>query len=98
MRATAGRSGPTSGVSRRVGRAPNATPPTLAGGRAVGGDRAFVLERPLCGRCYNPSIAAQINRFEFEGHSLAYAEHGAGPRAVVLLPGLLFNHRMHEPV
>ncbi len=43
-------------------------------------------------------IAAQINQFEFEGHSLAYAEHGTGPRTVVLLPGLLFNHRMHEPV
>jgi pimeloyl-ACP methyl ester carboxylesterase len=39
-----------------------------------------------------------MNAFEFEGHRLAYAEHGAGARVVVLLPGLLFNHRMHEPV
>jgi pimeloyl-ACP methyl ester carboxylesterase len=43
-------------------------------------------------------IAASINHFEFEGHRLAYTEHGSGARVVVLLPGLLFNHRMHGPL
>lgn len=36
--------------------------------------------------------------FEHDGHQLAYAEHGSGPRAIVLLPGLLFSQRMQEPL
>jgi pimeloyl-ACP methyl ester carboxylesterase len=37
-------------------------------------------------------------RFEFEGHRLFYDEYGAGPRVVVLLPGLLFSRKMHRPL
>ena len=36
--------------------------------------------------------------FEHEGHRLAYTEYGSGPRSCVLLPGLLFSQRMHEPL
>jgi pimeloyl-ACP methyl ester carboxylesterase len=36
--------------------------------------------------------------FEHDGHRLAYAEHGSGPRPLVLLPGLLFSQRMQEPL
>lgn len=36
--------------------------------------------------------------FEHDGHRIAYAEHGSGPRATVLLPGLLFSQRMQEPL
>jgi pimeloyl-ACP methyl ester carboxylesterase len=36
--------------------------------------------------------------FEFDGHTLAYEEYGAGERAVVLMPGLLFSKRMHGPL
>jgi pimeloyl-ACP methyl ester carboxylesterase len=33
--------------------------------------------------------------FEHAGHELAYTEYGTGPRATVLLHGLLLNQRMH---
>jgi pimeloyl-ACP methyl ester carboxylesterase len=36
--------------------------------------------------------------FRHEGHRLAYTIRGAGPRVVVLLPGLLFSQRMHVPL
>ena len=36
--------------------------------------------------------------FRHEGHRLAYTEYGEGPRTVVLVHGLLFNQRMHEPL
>lgn len=36
--------------------------------------------------------------FAHDGHRIAYAEHGEGPRALVLLPGLLFSQRMQEPL
>jgi pimeloyl-ACP methyl ester carboxylesterase len=36
--------------------------------------------------------------FEHDGHRLAYAEHGSGPRPLVLLPGLLFSQRMQAPL
>jgi pimeloyl-ACP methyl ester carboxylesterase len=36
--------------------------------------------------------------FEFEGHRLVYDEYGAGDQVVVLLPGLLFSRRMHQPL
>ena len=36
--------------------------------------------------------------FRHEGHRLAYTIRGSGPRVVVLLPGLLFSQRMHEPL
>jgi pimeloyl-ACP methyl ester carboxylesterase len=36
--------------------------------------------------------------FGFEGHRLVYDEYGQGDQVVVLLPGLLFSRRMHEPL
>jgi pimeloyl-ACP methyl ester carboxylesterase len=36
--------------------------------------------------------------FKHEGHRLAYTVYGDGPRATVLLPGLLFSQRMHVPL
>lgn len=36
--------------------------------------------------------------FTHAGHRIAYAEHGEGPRPLVLLPGLLFSQRMQEPL
>ncbi len=36
--------------------------------------------------------------FKHEGHRLAYTVYGEGPRATVLLPGLLFSQRMHVPL
>jgi pimeloyl-ACP methyl ester carboxylesterase len=36
--------------------------------------------------------------FEFGGHRLVYDEWGSGDEHVVLLPGLLFSRRMHEPL
>lgn len=36
--------------------------------------------------------------FEHDRQRIAYAEHGSGPRATVLLPGLLFSQRMQEPL
>jgi pimeloyl-ACP methyl ester carboxylesterase len=36
--------------------------------------------------------------FTHAGHRLAYTEHGTGPRACVLLHGLLLSQRMHEPL
>lgn len=41
---------------------------------------------------------ASTRFFEHDGHRLAYAEHGDGPRPLVLLPGLLFSQRMQEPL
>jgi pimeloyl-ACP methyl ester carboxylesterase len=36
--------------------------------------------------------------FTLAGHRLAYTEYGSGPRVTVLLHGLLFSQRMHEPL
>ena len=36
--------------------------------------------------------------FEYEGHRLVYDEYGEGDEVVVLLPGLLFSRKMHEPL
>jgi pimeloyl-ACP methyl ester carboxylesterase len=36
--------------------------------------------------------------FEYQGHRLVYEEYGEGDRVVVLLPGLLFSRKMHEPL
>ena len=43
-------------------------------------------------------MAPLTNTFDFDGHRLVYDEYGAGDRTVVLLPGLLFNRRMHGPL
>jgi pimeloyl-ACP methyl ester carboxylesterase len=36
--------------------------------------------------------------FEHNGFDLVYDEYGAGARAVILTPGLLFSRRMHQPL
>src|SRR3954451_2541637 len=36
--------------------------------------------------------------FRHQGQRLAYTSYGAGPRAVILLPGILLPARMHEPL
>ena len=36
--------------------------------------------------------------FEYDGFQLTYDEYGAGERAVVLMPGLLFSRKMHGPL
>jgi pimeloyl-ACP methyl ester carboxylesterase len=36
--------------------------------------------------------------FEFEGHQLVYDDYGDGEKVVVLLPGLLFSRKMHQPL
>jgi pimeloyl-ACP methyl ester carboxylesterase len=44
-------------------------------------------------------MAARTRQFRHEGHRLVYDEHrGDGDRPVVLLPGLLFSRKMHEPL
>jgi pimeloyl-ACP methyl ester carboxylesterase len=43
-------------------------------------------------------MAAATHDFEFDGDRLVYDEFGEGERVVVLLPGLLFSRRMHEPL
>jgi pimeloyl-ACP methyl ester carboxylesterase len=44
------------------------------------------------------SAPARTGRFTYEGRSLAYTDYGEGPRACVLLHGLLLSQRMHEPL
>ena len=39
-----------------------------------------------------------MSTFSLDGQRLAYTVHGDGPRLTVLLHGLLFNQRMHEPL
>jgi pimeloyl-ACP methyl ester carboxylesterase len=36
--------------------------------------------------------------FDYEGHRLVYDEYGEGDQVVVLLPGLLFSRKMHQPL
>jgi pimeloyl-ACP methyl ester carboxylesterase len=36
--------------------------------------------------------------FQFEGNRLVYDEYGKGDKVVVLLPGLLFSRKMHQPL
>src|ERR1700750_2041139 len=36
--------------------------------------------------------------FQYQGHRLAYTEHGSGDPPVVLLHGLLLSQRMHQPL
>ena len=36
--------------------------------------------------------------FQFEDHQLVYDEYGKGSKVVVLLPGLLFSRKMHQPL
>ncbi len=43
-------------------------------------------------------MAPQTRSFRHDGHRLVYDEYGSGDRPVVLMPGLLFNRRMHQPL
>jgi pimeloyl-ACP methyl ester carboxylesterase len=36
--------------------------------------------------------------FQYNGHRLIYDEYGKGAKVIVLLPGLLFSRKMHEPL
>jgi pimeloyl-ACP methyl ester carboxylesterase len=39
-----------------------------------------------------------MGSFKYEGQRLAYESYGSGSRHLVLMPGLLFPSRMHEPL
>jgi pimeloyl-ACP methyl ester carboxylesterase len=43
-------------------------------------------------------MAPRTGSFEHDGHRLVYDEYGAGERPIVLMPGLLFSRRMHQPL
>jgi pimeloyl-ACP methyl ester carboxylesterase len=43
-------------------------------------------------------VSAVTKSFRHDGHRLVYDEYGEGDQVVVLLPGLLFSRRMHEPL
>jgi pimeloyl-ACP methyl ester carboxylesterase len=43
-------------------------------------------------------MAARRHTFRHNGYRLVYDEYGSGPRALVLLPGLLLNRKMHAPL
>ena len=36
--------------------------------------------------------------FQYDGHRLIYDEYGKGAKVIVLLPGLLFSRKMHQPL
>jgi pimeloyl-ACP methyl ester carboxylesterase len=40
----------------------------------------------------------RTRRFKHEGHRLVFDEYGKGDRPIVLMPGLLFNRKMHRPL
>ncbi len=43
-------------------------------------------------------MASRTRSFKHEGHRLVYDEYGKGERPIVLMPGLLFNRKMHQPL
>jgi len=43
-------------------------------------------------------LPASMPTFLHDGQRLAYTEYGEGPRAVILIHGLLLSQRMHEPL
>jgi pimeloyl-ACP methyl ester carboxylesterase len=43
-------------------------------------------------------MAPVTRSFEHDGHELVFDEYGSGDSAVVLMPGLLFSRKMHEPL
>jgi len=43
-------------------------------------------------------MAPTTHSFEHDGHKLVYDEYGKGDRPIVLMPGLLFNRKMHQPL
>jgi len=43
-------------------------------------------------------MAPKTRKFHFQGHKLVFDEYGTGKKPIVLMPGLLFNRRMHGPL
>jgi len=43
-------------------------------------------------------MAPRSDSFVHSGHRLVYDEYGAGDRTLLLMPGLLFSRKMHEPL
>ena len=43
-------------------------------------------------------MTPRTRSFKHDGHRLVYDEYGKGERPIVLMPGLLFNRRMHQPL
>jgi pimeloyl-ACP methyl ester carboxylesterase len=43
-------------------------------------------------------MAQRTRSFKHDGHRLVYDEYGKGDRPIVLMPGLLFNRKMHQPL
>jgi pimeloyl-ACP methyl ester carboxylesterase len=43
-------------------------------------------------------MSVRRRSFRHEGHRLVYDEYGAGPRPLILLPGLLLSRKMHAPL
>jgi pimeloyl-ACP methyl ester carboxylesterase len=43
-------------------------------------------------------MAPRTRSFKHEGHRLVYDEYGKGDRPIVLMPGLLFSRKMHQPL
>jgi pimeloyl-ACP methyl ester carboxylesterase len=43
-------------------------------------------------------MAPKTRKFKYAGHRLVFDEYGKGDRPIVLMPGLLFNRRMHGPL
>jgi pimeloyl-ACP methyl ester carboxylesterase len=43
-------------------------------------------------------MASRTRSFKHDGHKLVYDEYGKGDRPIVLMPGLLFSRRMHQPL
>lgn len=43
-------------------------------------------------------MTARTRSFKHDGHRLVYDEYGKGDRPIVLMPGLLFNRKMHKPL
>jgi pimeloyl-ACP methyl ester carboxylesterase len=45
-----------------------------------------------------PAMVPETRSFMYEDFKLAFDEYGAGERAVILVPGLLFSRTMHGPL
>src|SRR3954452_331705 len=43
-------------------------------------------------------MSVRTHSFRHDGYRLVYDEYGAGPRPLVLLPGLLLSRKMHAPL
>src|SRR3954454_8017846 len=43
-------------------------------------------------------MSARKHTFRHNGYKLVYDEYGAGPRPLILLPGLLLSRKMHAPL